>query len=384
MEPEILFQKNFSESIIREGLYALLIFINQNKTKMIIVSGKELNLLLPVDQMNDNEKWVTDEIAKLGDKKFIKLTYFRGLSKEEIAAKPTVGFDVSSPRVNPKSHVREHWVFSDAVQPMISKDGLVKQWPKKHVTIPKTKETYLYPESDSELIFFLLNIVDVENYGFIVENREEIARKRNSVRKVVADVENWVLNRLTEPEIKKICLRYGIVIEEKTTEELRDELLEVIKTKEAEEDKIKGYEGFIKEMNLDSDIMRIAAYFNQAVQEKKISFNPQNRTCFWTTTNETMGGVIPPVRFAHDKEEYMVEHLMANPEEKEFFLASINGSMDKLAFSINDFESIGNRATLRKWGIDNLGKDISLKGTVDEGKAMLRQFIEDSKKITVE
>ena len=353
---------------------------------MIVVDGKELNISNPV---TDNEIFVSDWMKKFrSDKKKPDGTYgsvtivdVYPFDKKKIALKKPRRFDIAGVRVNTGSGregsegsgIRESWVLC-LKKPVVNRNG-EKYYPKLHWGFYRS--TTLSVNENLELIFFLTQIVNLQQFGFVIENKEEIAKKKLDTRKAEYEVGDWIMNKCTPEEIVKLSYRWGLDLEDKSDSELRDELFEKIKSMERSKDKKRGYQVFIDEMNSNSEIMKIATYFYKAIKDNKVSKNPTNRTFFWSDTTEVIGGFVPPERWAKDPEEYMVEYLSKNPKELELFMAGIEGDVNKLATEIGDYMMIKNAMQLRKWMKDKTGFDIGLC-PLGEGQVKIKEFFENN------
>lgn len=328
---------------------------------MILVDGKELNLSVPKsdtarwDLLTYNERWACEGIQAVRELKEVVLKSQSPINKKKFLKQATE-FDLVARRKNPETGVDEKWVFCDNSKTNL-KTG-AKSYPAKILKI-RTEASYTSPE----LMFFLTNPeLRKDLVGFVVENKAQDAKIKNSVRKVDAEVSNWIFNKCTKADIIQLSYRWGLgEIDVKSDDELRDELYETIKSAEAKKDIKKGFQFFIDEMNSNSDVAKVATYFNKAIQDKLIGFNPTNRTCFWQGTAEVIGGIIPPVRFSQDKEEYVIQYLCSNPEEKDLFLMSLAGSADGIALQTGDYMMINNVGKLRKWAKDTMGLSMDIE-----------------------
>ena len=351
---------------------------------MIIVDQTELNLSKP---QTYNEIWVSKWIKEFRDSKrkpdgtygIVRILDLRPINKNRKVFKKPHKFDISGYVVNQESGVKESWKLC-MQQPRINPKTGIKYYPKFHWGF--FREIDLSVEENMELIFFLMKIVKLEQFGFIVEDKESIAKKKLDSRKAEYEVGNWITNVLKTEEIIQYAYRWGINPTDKGDAELRDELFEKIKSLEQQKDKKRGYRSFIEEMNTNSDIIKIGTYFYKALQSGKIAFNPNNRTCYWSENpEEKIGGTIPPERWARDKEEYIIEYLNRNPKEYELFRNSLSGEVNELAGKIDDYMMIGNAMKLRGWMREKTGYDIGLV-SLEEGRNKIKEFFEKSEVTT--
>lgn len=343
---------------------------------MIVVDNKELNISNP---QSYNEKWVAKWIKEFKESKrkedgthgTVTLLDLAPINKNRLVFKPPRRFDIAAEKINPETGVKEYWMVCQK-RPTIRKNG-EKYYPKLHWGF--FRQITLTVDDNIELILFLTQIVNIQQFGFVVENKQEKAKQKLDARKAEYEVGNWINNKCTPEEIIKLSYRWGLDPVDKSDEELRDELFDRIRSMESSGDKKRGYKSFIEEMNSDSEIMKTATYFYKAVHDKKIAFNPSNRTCYWADTSEIIGGVIPPVRFAKDKEEYIIDYLHNDPKELELFMRSIEGEVDKIAADIGDYNNIKNPAKLRGWMKTKTGFDIGLV-SLEDGRAKIAEFFE--------
>jgi hypothetical protein len=245
---------------------------------MIVCNGQELNLSVPTtDNENFVLEWTTKFREEKGENGVIVLKDTTPLTKNRKIFKPKRGFDVSGSRVNPKTGIKEKWMYCTQ-QPRSFGKSDRKIYSKHHANF--FNELRLSVKDDMELIFCLLNFVNIGQFGFYIENKEEVAKKKLDQRKAASEVENWINNKCKPEEIIKLAYRWGLDPEDKSDAELRVELFEKISSFEQTKDKKRGYQVFIDEMNSNSNVMKIATYFYKGIQDKKIGKNPSNRTFF--------------------------------------------------------------------------------------------------------
>ncbi|MBN1683746.1 hypothetical protein JW865_09375 [Candidatus Bathyarchaeota archaeon] len=327
---------------------------------VIVVDGVELNLSIPKsdevrwDKLTYNEKWFCDGIQSVIGLKNIVLKNKKPINKKYFLKQAT-GFDLVAKRKNPETGIDEKWVFCDKVE-LNSKTG-VKRYPAKRLSI---RHEAVY--TDPSLMFFLTTKeLRLDKVGFVVENKEQDAKIKNSIRKVEAEVSNWIFNKCTKEDIIKLSYRWGVSIKDKSEDELRDSLYERVAYFESNKNSEKGYKLFIEEVNSDSDVAKVATYFFKAIEDEVIAFNPSKRIAYWTGTDEAIGPVIPPARYAKDKEEYIIQYLSNNLSEKQLFFDSLSGDADEIAAKTGDYMMISNVMKLKAWVRANL--DTELKST---------------------
>jgi hypothetical protein len=349
---------------------------------MILVNEKELNLTVPFPDENSspediarfkaltyNEQWAAEKLAEIVRIKEIRIVNPNPLNKQQLARKVPNSFDVSGKVRNPKTGIEEHWKYSNTPPTIIGDKRIYRTF---HYGFFHSE--VITSEKNTELIFFLLNILKHKDRKYIIENKEADAMIKNAKRKIKSQVEYWIFTKSTEEDIKRLALRWMIAdIDNKTDSELRDEIMSIIEINEAKQDSKKGFASFIKEMESDSDFTRIASYFMNEIQKKTISFNPSARTCFWTGATEFIGGIIPPARMA-DKEEYMIQYLIDHPEEKDLFLSAVTD--DKLIELNNDYTLITHVKKLQSWAKKNLGDTFPNTAKLAEGMEWIKNFKE--------
>jgi hypothetical protein len=352
---------------------------------MIVVDGKELNLSVPIpddhasdeeiarwNSLTNNERKVIRGIADIRKKsKYLKLIDPRKFNLQQILTKtPRHRFDCSGTRVNQDTGVREQWLLSNE-RPKIVRDN--KVYTKQRISF--WKEIEFNTENQSDLIYVLLNIVDVKQFGLIVENKEEEALKRISTRKYKAEVENWLFNKLSDKEVQKHAYRWGLNVKSLSVPELRVELFDAIELNELKTNKSRGFKTFLDEMNSDTDIVRIGSYFMDALQRKIVSFSKQ-RQCVYTDTGEVIGGIIPPERFKNDKEEYIIQYLVKDKTAQDYFLASLTNNEEVIEVN-EDYMMFTHPAKLMSWVLKNYGVNIG-RITIEEGRKKAAEIIENA------
>jgi hypothetical protein len=353
---------------------------------MIVVDNKELNLSIPIgdpefENLSYNEKLAIEKMDEISKLKSFKLVYTKKLDLYQIAKKATRGFDVSGAYVNPKTHRKEKWVYCN-VNPLIK--GTLKYYPIFHLPLNKVTENIFNPQSDAELIFFLTTIVNVSKAGFKIEDKAGDAKRSIGAVRNEVKVKHWILEKCSDDDILKLSLRWGISINDKTNDELRFELLAVIERNEKLTDTNKrGYSVFLKEVENSSDVIRIGSYFMNEVKKGTIVFNPTSRTCVWAGTNgEALCGVIPPQRYSHDKEEYVIQYLVSNPEAQKLFLDSIT---DEKTIELNDdYTLISHVKKLQAWAKKKTGETFPNSYKLDEGKAWIAEYLAKQEESLVE
>jgi hypothetical protein len=346
---------------------------------MIVVDKKELNLDTPVTH---NEllvsKWISDQKEKRGNDAVIKLIDITPLKKNQLVFKQPKGFDVSGHKVNSKTGVKEYWIYCDQ-NPKVLKNG-EKYYPKKHLRF--FREASFSLNGDAALLYFLLEVVDVKQFGFIVEDKEAMAKKKLDMRRNASIVENIILEKLTKEDVVKFAGRWGIKVDGKGDNELRDELWEAIKVmnekaRKSGDDDNKIFRQFIAEANSDGTIVKVGMYFYKALKDKLISFNPNNRTYFWTDSHEVLGGYIPP-NMIHSKEEYIINLLTNDEKERNQFMMVLGGEVDKVAADAGDYKMIKSPMAKKAWAKKHLGLEIPLV-RLEEGDKLIEEFLNKSK-----
>ena len=352
---------------------------------MIIAENKELNLSVDPksagwDNLSPNEKWVIERFIEIRKTPSIVLIDTKPMDKMRLLRKVPTGFDLSGSRIHPDTGVKEKWVFCDRA--VITNSGY-KTYPAKHYEFFNRIE--LSTAKNVDLIFFLLDIVDVSQFGFVIEDKAADARRRIETNKLRAETENWIYSTCTDEDINNLAYRWQLTdIGLKDTSELRLDLFQFISANEAKKDGKQGYKAFIKEMTADSEIVKIGAYFNEAVKNNKIAFNPSNRTCYYSGTNELiMDAVIPPDWFKHNPNEYVIQWLFKNPKDKELFLASIKpADVREVIKTSGDWRLMVNYPQIRKFAKETYGIDLPQSGKVAEAKEIIRKFEEDMQEVT--
>lgn len=344
---------------------------------MIIVDNKELNLSIPVgdpefEKLSYNEKLAIKKMDEISKLKSFKLVYSKKLDMYQIMKKAQRIIDVSGAYINPETHRKEKWVYCN-VNPLIK--GTLKYYPVFHLPLNKVTENIFDTQQDTELIFFLSNIINLSTTGFKIENKVDDAKKSIGATRNKTKVEHWILEKCTEDDISKLSLRWGLSTDDKSDEELRLELLNVLEINEkSTATEKRGYSLFLKEVESSSDTIRIGSYFMNEVKKGTIVFNSFNRTCVWQGTNgDTIGGIIPPQRFAHDKEEYIIQYLVSNVEARNIFLASIT---DSKTIELNeDYTLITHVKTLQSWAKKKFGETFPSNFKLEEGKNWITEYL---------
>ena len=342
---------------------------------LIVVDGNELNLSVPVtdkerfDKLTTNEKWVIEKFQELKQLKKIRIIDRKALDKMQMAIKPKLGFDLSADRINPETGSKEKWIYCE--NKAIIKNG-VKTYPVKHISHFWHSGVEF---TSVDMMFFLLYIMNVKKFNLVVEDREAEATARINKERNKSKVEDWIYNRLLDKEVEPICLRWGISIEEKSVSELRVELIELISRNEKIQGSKRGFKTFLDEMNSQSEVVKIGSYVNNAIQKKQIAFNPTKRSFFWADSSETIGGVIPPARM-NDKEEYLIQYLLTNQDERELFLASVTD--DKLIAMNEDYMLVPHVKTLQSMAKTKFGETFPNTMKLVEAREWYKQKLEES------
>lgn len=327
---------------------------------MIIVDDKTLNLTVDEflkdgeknpewEKLSLNEQWAINKLIEIYKIKKLRIVNPKKMDKYQLATKPTKGFDISGRRPHPTTGVMQHWRYSD--QPPIGKDK--KYFPTAHRAY--FREATFVGKDQPELILFLMYIVNLPKQGFVIENKQEESKKVIAERRLSYSVGNWINNKLSGVEINKYAYRWGIRdIQEKSEEEVRNELFNLVARLDGEKrDEKRGFQAFLDEINSDSDVVKIGAAFYKGIEDNQIAFDKSSRRCFWSNTSEPIGNVIPPQRFAIDKEEYIIQYLVNNPKDKELFLSTMKDEVKDVGQLTEDYTLIKIPAQLRGWALKN-------------------------------
>jgi len=350
----------------------------------IVVNNKELNL---DDPKTHNEimvsEWINKEREKRKSNPIVRLIDLTPLRKNQKVFRQPKGFDVSATKTNKKTGQKERWIYTDR-DPKISKSG-EKFYLKKHLRFFREAEFNI--NDDPMLLYMLINVVDVSQFGFVVEDKESIAQKKLDKRRKAVQVQDLIDNRLTASDIVRFAGRWGIKTTGKGENQLREELWERVQSLETSAVK-EGkevntiFKKFVDEANSDGTIVKIGMYFYKALQDKKVSFNPQKRTWFWTASNEPFGGYVPP-EFIRTKEEYIIEYLTNNQEEQDMFLLAIGGEVSEIAEDSDDYKMITVPMKKKAWAKKKLGLDIPLV-KLEEQDRLIEEFMAKSQTIPQE
>jgi hypothetical protein len=334
---------------------------------MIVVDNVPLTLSVTPDQkarwaeLTPNEQWAVEQILKIKERKEVTL-YDPSPINRKYFFKPSRGFDLVGYRIN-ASGMREKWVFCDS--PVLNNTTGHIRYPAKHLNL-RNSATY-FTNTNADIAFFLTNPeIKLDKIGFKIEDRAGDAIVKVESRKQEAEISHWINNKLTNADIKALSYRWGLSdVHDKSDAELREELYDTVKAYEIKKDPKRNYKLFLKELESDTDVAKIASYFNVAVEKGLITFNKSNRTCVYKNTDEKIGGVIPPVSFASNSADYMIDYLVDHPEEWDLFSKTISGQLDQVAFDIDDYKSITNTGKLRSWAISKGYNSVKMSPRVE-------------------
>lgn len=352
---------------------------------MLVANGKELNLSVtpPTDKseriakerwelLTSIEKFAITELIKIKQGKSVTLKDARPMNQYALLTKRRVGFDVSGRWRDPDTGSTINVMYCTQ-HPRENRNGN-KIYQRHHYQFFDSVD--LKPEEHSELIFMVTRILTPKKAGIIIENKQEVAQKKVDMRKNAVKVEDWIMNRLSEKDIRRFAYRWSLSnVDGRSMPELQEDLLAAVKMQEerreikGQEHLKRGYSTFLKEVEEDSDSIKVGAYFNQALKEGQIQFDQQQLSCLWTATGSRLGPGIPAGIFYSDKEEYMIDWLVQHPEEFERFKENLDDRAFSPIMAVNDdYKSMRVSTQIRKWALENLKLALELEKIDDMKK----------------
>lgn len=314
----------------------------------IVVNNKLLELSNPT---TPTERWAQKRMIDIQEKtKTIKLKIPKPFTSDNIGLliKQPISFDLACQFRNPETKMMEKWIYHDGL--IKSKNG-PERYKARHLIAPDIIN--ISTKDNPEMAFFLSEVMDVAQFGYVLENIEKESKEVNESKALEIEVMYVILKQLTEKDIRLQSYAWGIDnVEGKGVETLRNQLLSTIRVGQARlETSHRGYEAFLNEVNSESETVKLRAYINKAVQTKVIEF--KDNSCRYSGTNSIVC-MISPNKWG-TKEDYVVNYLANNDRDREIFMIAIEGNVEDMANLFDDYASMTNLASIKSKAKANLG-----------------------------
>jgi len=346
---------------------------------MIIVDGKQLNLR---DGNTKAEKWVIARMKAIKDKKDLVVIKdpkpYKYDDRGRKLKKEANGFKLTTRRINDNG-AYENWAYctKSKTNPNTGNKEFV---PAHYIMVG---EDYLNPGKDSERIFFLTEIMNVSDYGLIVEDKEKDAQVQLSKEVEEGDVAMYIKSNrspLTVDQLRLLALSWGMG----NANELPESILRIDFFKRVSESKGKrgrGYKGFLQDVdNLLSDKdneVKMRAIVELALKSKVIAWDETRLKMLWGGTDRIICA-IPPNKIT-EKREFLNQHFSTHKNDREILYASVEGAVDDMpVFGFEDLKRIGNLPKLKS-KIKEMypGIEIPPKATKEETLSLVEEEIKN-------
>jgi hypothetical protein len=312
---------------------------------MIAVDDKVIDWKIP---KTPTDKWVAKEIQKLTEtkKRIIYERVFMHNDKGTLITRPQTIFPLEARIKDPTGETskREKWVLTDPS--LYKKDKNI--YPPLRVSA--RLDIDLIVENDPEKAFFISVIMGnmISHYGYKLRDYDKEAEDLNEKESLEIQVGNIILNELSNSDIELRCRAVGINVEDKGIARLKRELYQAIKKLNDNKSSTMTYQKFIKESKSNSEELQLKAYVAEAFKEKILVL--ENLQVKYKDS-DTILCIIPSTQL-REHMNYVVNFLLAQPEEKATFLISVSGTVEELAQKTEDFENINNVAKLKSIAIN--------------------------------
>jgi len=295
---------------------------------VVVVNEKELNLstILEGEKRDPNEVWALEQIAEIRKIKSFRFYNRKPLQKNNLMFKQRISIDLTGTRLNPKTGIPEKWKISPGP---LYKNGItiyprkVYQMENNLILTPDKGDNNIY-------ILFFLHMVNLGQFGYVIENKQVEAESRAQTRILRNKVETIIYQKLLITEVQQIAYRYNLSnIEDKGEAELRNELFDYIEAQHKKNDTKIGFQSFLDEFQGNMLYPSLAAKLNKATKDKIVEYNRDQKNIKYVGSNLIICQ-IPPSNYDRDKEEYVTKFLFDHEKERNIFLGACVGIFDQI------------------------------------------------------
>lgn len=312
---------------------------------MILVDNTPV---LTLDKSDPRRDWFETEMAKIKAK------------KDPVVIKRKSGF-----RINSNGRRTQPPLQSIQSYRPIERDGNIENWAccqtykkKQDGTLSLDPDFYrfklnhvFYPQKDAEIIFFVTRILNINKYGFVIDNPEEDARKKNEEEMGELEVRYAIYKTLQDiNDLRFHAKAWGIINADKMQpEQLRRTLFETIKKSEENiQSTKKGYKEFLDEvLNITEEITEARMIVNLALNQSILDVNKTTRRVTYTPSGETV--FIVPLDHKDRIPDYIADGLLRKRKDLlETLRMDTTGVQPDFHISEADLEGITTIEALRE------------------------------------
>jgi hypothetical protein len=298
----------------------------------IQVNGEILNLTEPSTVL---EKEVASKLEKIYNRtKPLELYRHREIEFDDrgLPTRPAaLAFKLSAAKI--EGGVRQKWnIVGD--EPITRHDKDVYKPKLFHLETSKP----LDPQLDTETIFFLTEIIDINSRGLYVYDEEQVALSYTQEIEEKNDAEFMIFNKrspLSESDLRVIALSMGI-------DSGDDVHINIVKKRiwEAVESdvkkQVKGYKQYTDQWDEMGEDIKLDAYIHKALSLEAIEIN--RGKWVYADSNEVIC-VLPT--YKRDRPNIALrEYLLKNEADRNLFVSALEGQVDDVAYSLKDLDAM--------------------------------------------
>jgi hypothetical protein len=283
------------------------------------------------------------EIRKREDQIRIKTVRKRVLSDPDETGRqrpypmPSAVYPLVARKVNDEG-VSQEWRWCKNIPQKIHASGSYKWENENGIYLSmEHSERFLNPKTDTELIFFLINISNIEKNGYLVEDKVKESEEKSKPLGQLAALDYFLYNE-TSPlyndvvKLRTIGASWGVANSERLALPLlRDGIKANVMNSQANINTTnRGISEFILDVTGNSkDEMTELRALHQRAQDKNIyGFNHrENAWCFINSSDKEFADwiVSVPATQLDDKDTFILEHLKATPKTFALVTKAVKG-----------------------------------------------------------